>query len=126
MRLLDGLSAYSFNLYYVKGRDMILADYLSRNRCKDIDPSELIPICFCCMNVYRGLLDSGIGLEVYNIGTRSSTKASGEKPPEVHGADKPLNPNLKPEHQSRSKVPSIVGSGSPSKSPKRYQLQKGV
>ena len=56
---------------------------------------------------------------MYNIGTRSSTKASGEKPPEVHGADKPLDPNLKPEHQSKSKLPSIVGSGSPSKSPKK-------
>ena len=116
MRLLDRLSAYSFNLYYVKGRDMILADCLSRNRSKDIDLSELIPISFCCMNVYRGLLASGIGLEVYNIGTRSSTKASGEKPPQVHGADEPLDPNLKPEHQARSKLPSIVGSGSPSKS----------
>ena len=119
LRLLDRLSAYSFNLYYVKGRDMILADYLSRNRSKDIDPSELIPISFCCMNVHRGLLDSEIGLEVYNIGTRSSTKASGEKPPEVHGADKPLDPNLKTEHQFRSKLPSIVGSVSPSKSPKK-------
>ena len=29
MRLLDHLSAYSFNLYYLKGKDMILADYLS-------------------------------------------------------------------------------------------------
>ena len=76
------------------------------------------------MNVYRGLLDSGIGLEVYNIGTRSSTKASGEKPPEVHGADKPLDPNLKPEHQARSKLPSIVGSGSPSKSPKNITAPK--
>ena len=55
MRLLDRLSAYSFNLYYVKGRDMILADYLSRNRSKDMDPSELIPISFCCMDIYRGL-----------------------------------------------------------------------
>ena len=98
---------------------MILADNLGRNRSKDIDPSELIPITFCCMNVYRGLLDSEIGLEVYNIGTRSSTKASGEKPPEVHGADKPLDLNLKPEHQSISKLPRKVGSGSPSKSPKR-------
>ena len=35
MRLLDRLSAYSFNLYYVKGRDMILSDYLSRHRQKD-------------------------------------------------------------------------------------------
>ena len=61
------------------------------------------------------MLDTEIGPEVYNIGTRSSTKASGEKPPEVHGADQPLDPNLKPEHQSRSKLPSIVGSGSPKK-----------
>ena len=35
MRLLDRLSAYSFNLYYVKGRDLILSDYLSRHRQKD-------------------------------------------------------------------------------------------
>ena len=76
------------------------------------------------MNVYRGLLDTKAGLEVYNIGIRSSTNASGEKPLEVHGADKPLDPNLKPEHQSRSKFPSIVGSGSPSKSPKKVLTPK--
>ena len=76
------------------------------------------------MDVYRGFLDTEIGLEVYNKGTRSSTKASGEKPPEVHGADKPLDPNLKPEHQSKSKLPSIVGSGSPSKSPKKATTSK--
>ena len=29
-RLLEGLSAYSFNLYYIKGKDMILSDFLSR------------------------------------------------------------------------------------------------
>ena len=124
MRLLDRLSAYSFNLYYVKGRDMILADYLSRHRNKDIDPSELIPISFCCMDVFRGLLETEHGLEVYNIGTRSSTKASGEIPPEVHGADKLLDPNLKPEHQSRSKLPSIVGAKSPTKSPTKTQTPK--
>ena len=76
------------------------------------------------MDVYRGLLNTEIGLEMYNIGTRSSTKASGEKPPEVHGADKPLDLNLKPEHQSKSKLPSIVGSGSPSKSPKKILTPK--
>ena len=124
MRLLDRLSVYSFNLYYIKGRDMILADYLIRNRSKDMDPSELIPISFCCMDIYRGLLDTEAGSTMYNIGTRSSTKASGEKPPEVHGADKPLDPNLKPEHQSKSKLPSIVGSGSPSKSPKKSLTPK--
>ena len=29
-RLLEVLSAYSFNLYYIKGKDMILSDFLSR------------------------------------------------------------------------------------------------
>ena len=124
MRLLDRLSAYSFNLYYVKGRDMIFADYLSRHRNKDIDSSKLIPISFCCMKVFRGLLETEHGLEVYNISTRSSTKVSGEIPPEVHGADKPLDPNLKPEHQSRSKLPSIVGAKSPTKSPTKTQTPK--
>ena len=124
MRLLDRLSAYSFNLYYVKGRDMILADYLSRHRNKDLDSSELIPISFCCINVFRSLLETEHGLEVYNISTRSSTKASGEIPPEVHGAEKPLDPNLKPEHQSKSKLPSIVGTKSPTKSPTKTQTPK--
>ena len=32
MRLLDQLSFYSFNLYFVKGKDMMLADYFSRHR----------------------------------------------------------------------------------------------
>ena len=126
MRLLDRLSAYSFNLYYAKGRDMILADYLSRHRNKDIDSSELIPISFCCMKIFRGLLETEHGLAVYNISTRSSTKASGEIPPEVLGADKPLDPNLKPEHQSRSKLPSIVGAKSPTKSPTKHKHQKEV
>ena len=124
MRLLDRLSAYSFNLYYVKGRDSILADYLSRHRNKDLDSSELIPINFCCMNVFRSLLETEHGLEVYNISTRSSTKASDEIPPEGHGADKPLDPNLKPEHQSRSRLPSIVGAKSPTKSPTKMQTPK--
>ena len=124
MRLLDRLSAYSFNLYYVKGRDMILADYLSRHRNKDLNSSELIPISFCCLNVFRSLLETEHGLGVYNISTRSSTKASGEIPPKVHGADKPLHPNLKPEHQSKSKLPSIVGTKSPIKSPTKTQTPK--
>ena len=47
MRLLDHISAYSFNLYYLKGKDMILADYLSRHCNEDEDPSDLIPVSFC-------------------------------------------------------------------------------
>ena len=115
MRLLDRLSAYSFNLYYVKGRDMILADYLSRHRHKDLDPSELIPISFCCLRTYRSLINDKIGEEIFSVKTRASAKTSGESVGEVHGADKPLDPNYKPEHQSRSKLPSVIGTKSPIK-----------
>ena len=31
-----------------------------------------------------------------------SAKVAGEVAPKVHGADNPLDPNLKPEHQGRS------------------------
>ena len=123
MRLLDRLSAYSFNLYYVKCRDMILSDYLSRHRQKDLDPSELIPISFCCLKTYRSIIDDRIGEEIFCIKTRSSTKASGESVGEVHGADKPLDPNYKPEHQSKSKLPGFTGKSSPEKIVRKPMLQ---
>ena len=45
-RLLEVLSAYSFNLYYIKGKDMILSDFLSRRDLGDEDTKEIIPISF--------------------------------------------------------------------------------
>ena len=42
--LLERLASYSFNLYYIKGKDMILADYLSQHQCRYDDPNDLIPI----------------------------------------------------------------------------------
>ena len=43
-RLLEVLSSYSFNLYYIKGKDMILSDFLSRQMVDDNNPCEIIPI----------------------------------------------------------------------------------
>ena len=43
-RLLDVLSSYSFNLYYIKGKDMILSDFLSRQ--KHIYPHVVISVSF--------------------------------------------------------------------------------
>ena len=37
-RLLEVLSSYSFNLYYIKGKDMILSDFLSRQKVDDSNP----------------------------------------------------------------------------------------
>ena len=93
MRLLDHLSAYSFNLYYLKGKDMILADYLSRHHHEDEDPSDLIPVSFCRLR----------DIETFCVGTRASVKAKGESVPEVHGVEKELDPHLKPEQQYTSK-----------------------
>ena len=93
----------------------ILSDYLSRHRQKDLEPSELIPISFCCLKVYRSFIDDRIGEEIFCIETRSCAKASGEQLGEVHGANKPLDPSYKPEHQSKSKLPSVTGKFSPTK-----------
>ena len=102
---------------------MILSDYLSRHRQKDLDPSELIPISFCCLKTYRSIIDDKIGEKIFCVKTRVSAKASGETVGEVHGADKPLDPNYKPEHQSKSKLPSVTGKSSPEKIVRKSILQ---
>ena len=43
-RVLEVLSAYSFDLFYMKGKDMILSDFLSRQGTDKSDPHEIIPI----------------------------------------------------------------------------------
>ena len=102
MRLLDRLSAYSFNLYYLKGKDMILADYLSRNCNEDgEDPADLIPVSFCKIR----------DIDEFCVATRASIKASGETVPEVHGVDKELDPHITPEQQYVSKEAAATPKG---------------
>ena len=45
-RLLELMSSYSFNLYYMKGKDMILSYFLSQQKNDDSNPNEIIPISF--------------------------------------------------------------------------------
>ena len=45
-RLLELISSYSFNFYYMKGKDMILIDFLLRQTHDDSDPHDIIPISF--------------------------------------------------------------------------------
>ena len=42
--LLEILSSYSFILHYIKGNDMILSDFLSRQVHDYSNPHEIIPI----------------------------------------------------------------------------------
>ena len=101
--LLELISSYSFNLYYMKGKDMVLSDFLSQQNNDDSNPNEIIPISF---NTYKILEDkrenfgkSNFNSEKYLIQTCSQAKTSGSKLLEVHRVQKELDPNLRPEKQ---------------------------
>ena len=59
-RLLELISSYSFNLYYMKGKDMVLSDFLSRQKHDDSDPHKIIPISF---NMYNALYETYYRIE---------------------------------------------------------------
>ena len=54
-RLLELISSYSFNLYYMKGKDMILGNFLSCQNNDDSIPTDIIPISF---DMYQILEDN--------------------------------------------------------------------
>ena len=60
-RLLEFINSYSFNLYYMKGKDMILSDFLSRQTHEDGNPHEIFPILF---NMYNTLYENYYSIEV--------------------------------------------------------------
>ena len=95
-RLLELISSYSFNLYYIKGKDMVLSDFLSRQNNDDSNHHEIIPISF---NMHQVLHENYCNTENYLVQTRSQAKSSGIKLLELHGVGKNLDPNIKPEKQ---------------------------
>ena len=104
-RLLELFSPYSFNLYYIKGKDMVLSDFLSRQKTDDSNPNKLIPISFmlrnqidnhfCCINSRTDQPKT----DKYLVQTRSQAKSSGIKILEIHGANKGLDPCVQPGKQ---------------------------
>ena len=74
---------------------MILSDFLSRQKNNNSNPHKIIPISFNMCQI----LDDNCYSKKYLIQTRSQTKSSGIKLPEVHGVGKNLDPNLKTEKQ---------------------------
>ena len=77
---------------------MILSDFLSRQEIDKSNPHEIIPISFDMKTI---LDDRYYNVEEekgkYLVQTRSQTKDSGIKVPEVHGTKKGLDSNLRPE-----------------------------
>ena len=100
-RLLELISSYSFNLYYIKGKDMVLSDFLSRQNNDDSNPHEIIPISF---NMQRVLHQKYYNVENYLVQTRSQAKSSGIKDLEVHDMGKSLDPNIKLEKQHANPI----------------------
>ena len=101
-RLLELLSPYPFNLYYIKGKDMVLSDFLSRQKIDDSNPHELIPISFMLRSqadnhFYRINNETNWPRnDIYLVQTRSQVKSSSIKLLEIHGANKGLNPHVQP------------------------------
>ena len=88
-RLLEILSSYLFNLYYVKGKDMIPNDFLPRQIDDDSNPHEIIPISF---NIWEILQENyhQLTTDTYNVQTRAQAKAQ---------ANTPTMPNAQPKKQ---------------------------
>ena len=105
-RLLELISLYSFNLYYMKGKDMILSDFLSRQTHDTSNPHKIIPISF---NMYKALYETYYRNDStgrYLVQTQSHTKVAGVKLLEVHGARKTIETHspiekLKPQIQEK-------------------------
>ena len=104
-RLIELLTPYSFNVYYIKGKDMVLSDFLARQKTDDSNPHEIIPISFTLKNVAHNhfyqfnSMNEISETENCLIQTRSQAKCSGIKVPEIHGANKGINPHVKPGNQ---------------------------
>ena len=104
-RLLFGLSHFTFHLYYVKGKDMILCDFLSRVAADGGDPMDLVPVAFNTFTIlkerYSHMAEFKTMMAELKVMTRVQRAAAGiAAPPPVHGANKGVDPNLKPEKQA--------------------------
>ena len=82
-RLLEVLSCYSFNFYYIKGKDMILSDFLSRQIQEDSNLHEIIPISF---NIWEILQEGyhNMVTDTYKVQMRAQGKAQANAPTVVN------------------------------------------
>ena len=91
-RLLEVLSAYSFNLYHIKGKYMVLSDFLSRQQGDNSDPHQIIPISFNMTEILKQNYQTNVQ-DTFLVQTRSQNKAKRAKVLAVHSATKPLVPH---------------------------------
>ena len=78
-RLLEILSSYSFNLYYIKGKDMVLSDFLSRQSEDDSSLNEIIPISFNVKEILKENYQNMVK-DTYMVQTRLQARAQANGP----------------------------------------------
>ena len=89
-RLLEVLSSYSFNLYYIEGKHMVLGDFLSRQLGDKSDPHQIIPISFNMKEVLRKNYQNDVK-GTFMVQTQSQLRTKGVKAPAVQKVPNPLN-----------------------------------
>ena len=129
-RLLEVLSSYSFNLYYMKGKVMILSDFLSKQKIDESNPHEIIPISFNMRNVlhdrYYNIRKTRIE-DKYLVQTRSQSVSNSINLPEVHGVDKGINPHVRPKKQTSKPITVTPETNIPDwKKPRLGQGRAGI
>ena len=118
-KLLELISSYSFNFYYMKGKDMISSDFLLQQDNDDSASNKIIPISCDMFKILENNLDdknNSLNNIKYLVQMHSQAKTSGTKLAEVHGVEKSLKPNLRPEKQH-----AITNQGKP----ERLQMGQG-
>ena len=95
-RLLEILSSHSFNLFYIKSKDMILSDFLSRQLGDDSDPHQIIPISFNIKEILKENYQNMVK-DMYMVQTRSQAKDKAANAPAVQSTTgKPVTQNTIP------------------------------
>ena len=92
---------------------MVLSDFLSRQKSDDSNPHELIPISFSLkdqVSNYFYCIDNENNLprkDKYLVQTRSQARSSGIRLPEIHGANKGLDPHVQPGKQKSFPIQTV-------------------
>ena len=84
-RLLEILSSYSFNLYYIKGKDMVLSDFLSRQHRDGSNLHEIIPFSSNMGQILKQIYQNYIK-DTFLVQTRSQSKRKNAKVLDVHSS----------------------------------------
>ena len=92
---------------------MVLSDFVSRQKTDDSNPHELIPILFLLrdqVSDYFYHIDNEINIprkDKYLVQTRSQVRSSGIRLPEIHSANKGLDPHVQPGKQKSFPIQTV-------------------